>query len=305
MNDRMPTAFLTSLTLHGAVVAVMLLMAYTAGLEKRTETKVFELVQGEGDNFAATEAPLLGVPGGIKVNIPTPPAPRPTPQPPTPEPKVVELEPVTPEISPPTPTPAPTPPPPTPTKAPPDAKSKAPVNTTKTIAEQMKWEQIKRESAAKQKLAKEKAAEKKRLDAERAEAARREKLAAKSVRIDSAGIAKGVLEGSAANTKGGAGGKALTRTEGPVLDAYFAMLRERLLAALRSQAGLSDTLSTEVEFRLNADGSIIGAKVIGPSGNAEFDRAVLDVFSRVRMPGRPDGRGDVHTIRIRAKDLEG
>jgi colicin import membrane protein len=304
MTSRMPAALMSSLALHGLVVALLLLMAYTSGLEKRNETRVFELVQGDGDNFAATEAPKLGVPGGLKLTIPNP---LPEPEPPKPEPKVVEPkvvepEPVKPEVAPapPPPTPAPVP-----AKAPPDAKTKAPVNTTKTLAEQMRWEQIKRESAAKQKLAKEKATEKKRLDAERAEAARQAKLAAKAPRVDVDGIVKGVREGSASNTKGGAGGKALSRTDGPVLDAYFAMLKERLLSALRSQAGLSDTLATEVEFRLNADGSITGAKVIGPSGSAEFDRAVIDVFSRVKMPARPDGQSAVHSIRIRTKDLEG
>ena len=119
------------------------------------------------------------------------------------------------------------------------------------------------------------------------------------------GIIKGVLGGSTANKTGGAGGTALTRNEGPVLDAYFALLRERLLKALDKPAGLSDTLVAEVEFRLNADGSITGAKIIGPSGSAEFDRAVLDAYARVRLPERPDKKSSVHQLRFRTKDLDG
>lgn len=301
MNDRMPAAFVLSLTLHGAMVVLLLAVGYVASRPPKLENVPFELVQGEGDNFAATEAPKLGIEGGLKVPISVPPMP---------QPETIKAEPAKPEPEPVKPEPMPEPIAPPPPKAPP---TKAPAETkpktdpsNRTLLEGMKRKQIVAESAAKMKLAREKAAEKKRQDLARAEEARRAKAAAsKYPPIDAEGIAKGVRDGSASNKVGGAGGTALSRTEGPVLDAYFAMLRERLLKALDKPPGLSDTLVAEAEFRLNADGSINGVSIIGPSGSAEFDRAVLDAFKRTRMPARPDGKGSVLSLRFQTKDLGG
>lgn len=306
MNDRMPAAFVTSLILHGLVVALMFLVAYSSSFETRPVTKAFELVAGDGDNFAATEAPALGTPGGIKLNVPTPPLPRPEPV----KPEIVKPDPAPepPEPTPVAPTPpAPKPPPvpkPEPVKTAPTTKA-APTKT-KTIAEQMRWEAIKAESKVKQQVAREKAAEKKRLEKERAEQARLAKAAAANApKVDVDGIVNGVKGGSTANKVGGAGGTALTRSDGPVMEAYFAMLKDRLLKALDKPPGLSDTLVAEAEFRIGADGSISAVKIISASGSAEFDRAVLEAYSRVRMPARPDGKSSVQTARFRTKDLEG
>jgi TonB family protein len=305
MSDRTPAAFLTSLGLHGLVVGLFLFAAYSANDPGKPATKIFELVAGEGDNFAATDAPALGSPTGIKLTLPTPPAPKPEP---------VALEVVKPE---PAPEPAPVEPPkpePKPKTVPvPEAAKKTPDATTptkstttktKTLADQMRWEAIKAESKIKQQVARDKAAEQKRLEKERLEQARLAAAAAKAPQVDAKGIATGVLGGSTANTVGGAGGKALTRSDGPVLEAYFGMLRERLFKALEKPPGLSDALVAEAEFRLNADGSITGVRIITRSGSAEFDRAVLDAYARVRMPPRPDGKSSVQTARFLAKDLD-
>ena len=307
MSDRMPAAFVTSVVLHSLVVAVLLLAAYSKSFESKPATKVFELVAGEGDNFAATEAPALGSPGGIKLSVPSPPVPRPEPV----APEVTKPEPVPekPVPTPPIPTP-PVPKPPIPV-APPVPKQepvKSPTepkptsSKTKTMAEQMRWEAIRSESKIKTQIARDKAAEKKRLEQE-AKVAKAE--AASAPRVDVEGIVKGVQGGSTANKEGGAGGKALVRSDGPVMEAYFGMLRDRLLKALDKPPGLSDTLVAEAEFRIGADGSIRGAKIISPSGSVEFDRAVLEAYSRVRMPARPDGKSTVQTARFRTKDLDG
>ena len=308
MSDRMPAAFVTSVVLHSLVVAVLLLAAYSKSFESKPATKVFELVAGEGDNFAATEAPALGSPGGIKLSVPSPPVPRPEPV----APEVTKPEPV-PEKPVPTP-PIPTPPMPKPPipVAPPVPKQepvksptepKPTTSKTKTMAEQMRWEAIRSESKIKTQIARDKAAEKKRLEQE-AKVARA--AAASAPRVDVEGIVKGVQGGSTANKEGGAGGKALVRGDGPEkMEAYFGMLRDRLLKALDKPPGLSDTLVAEAEFRIGADGSIRGAKIISPSGSAEFDRAVLEAYSRVRMPARPDGKSSVQTARFRTKDLDG
>ena len=303
----MPAAFVTSVVLHSLVVAVLLLAAYSKSFESKPATKVFELVAGEGDNFAATEAPALGSPGGIKLSVPSPPVPRPEPV----APEVTKPEPVPekPVPTPPIPTP-PVPKPPIPV-APPVPKQepvKSPTepkptsSKTKTMAEQMRWEAIRSESKIKTQIARDKAAEKKRLEQEAKVA---KAAAASAPRVDVEGIVKGVQGGSTANKEGGAGGKALVRSDGPVMEAYFGMLRDRLLKALDKPPGLSDTLVAEAEFRIGADGSIRGAKIISPSGSVEFDRAVLEAYSRVRMPARPDGKSTVQTARFRTKDLDG
>jgi len=309
----MPAAFVTSVVLHGLVVAVLLLAAYSKNFESKPATKIFELVAGEGDNFAATEAPALGSPGGIKLSVPAPPVPRPEPVAPEvtkPEPVPEKPIPTPPVPTPPIPTP-PVPKPPMPV-APPVPKQepvksptepKPTTSKTKTMAEQMRWEAIRSESKIKTQIARDKAAEKKRLEQEAKVA---KAAAASAPRVDVEGIVKGVQGGSTANKVGGAGGKALVRSDAPeMMDAYFGMLRDRLLKALDKPPGLSDTLVAEAEFRIGADGSIRGAKIISPSGSAEFDRAVLEAYSRVRMPARPDGKSSVQTARFRTKDLDG
>ena len=313
MSDRMPAAFVTSVVLHGLVVALLLLAAYLKSFESKPATKIFELVAGEGDNFAATEAPALGSPGGIKLNVPAPPVPRPEPVAPEvtkPEPVPEKPIPTPPVPTPPIPTP-PVPKPPMPV-APPVPKQepvksptepKPTTSKTKTMAEQMRWEAIRSESKIKTQIARDKAAEKKRLEQEAKVA---KAAAASAPRVDVEGIVKGGQGGSTANKVGGAGGKALVRSDAPeMMEAYFGMLRDRLLKALDKPPGLSDTLVAEAEFRIGADGSIRGAKIISPSGSAEFDRAVLEAYSRVRMPARPDGKSSVQTARFRTKDLDG
>jgi hypothetical protein len=32
---------------------------------------------------------------------------------------------------------------------------------------------------------------------------------------------------------------------------------------------------------------------------------VVEAYGRVRMPGRPDGKSSVHSLKFRTKDLEG
>ena len=97
----------------------------------------------------------------------------------------------------------------------------------------------------------------------------------------------------------------LTRSdEGSVLDAYFAMLKERLLRAINKPSGVNDTLVAEAEFRLNADGSITGARIIKHSGSPDFDSAVLEAFAHTRMPARPDGKSELLTLAFRTRDAE-
>lgn len=300
---------MTSLALHGAAVAVMLIIAYASSFDAKKEPPQFELVAGAGDNFATTEAPALGTPDGIKLNVPTTPTPKAEPVKPEPV-KVAEPEPQPPKPEPVKPEPTPVTPPPTPTPTPkPDAKTKPPTKE-RTLTEQFIRKTIVAESAVKMKaIAEKKKQEKERLEREKAEKAEAAKVAkANAARVDVAGIVAGVKGGSTNNKTGGAGGKALTRPDGPVMDAYFGMLKQRLISSLNKTKppGLSDTLFAVAEFTIGSSGAISGVHITTTSGNTEFDDAVRAAFSVMeRMPERPDKRSSTESLTFRTKDLEG
>jgi colicin import membrane protein len=300
MTATQPQAFLLSAALHVLVAGLILL--FTFGMTRESEMpQIIELVAGEGDNFAAAEAPALGGPGGIKVNIPN--APEPAPAPPEP------VTPVTPVASPILPAPAP--------KAAPAPAPPKPADPN-SIVKDMRWAQIKAESRAKMQLAREKAAEKKRLEEEKKrmtkaqfDAANRAKAAAagkpapvKVAKIDAEGIAKGVVGGSTANRVGGAGGKAL-RSDATLLEGYFALLKQRVRAELTGLAGMDDRLTVDVLVRISAAGVLSNPRVKKSSGNAEFDNAVLAALRRVRMPEHPEKKSEELELTFRTRDIEG
>jgi colicin import membrane protein len=95
MTARSSSAYFVSALLHGAVVALILFIAYMANQTLPDGPKVFELVAGAGDNYGATEAPALGTPGGIKIDVPEAPAPE------TPAPAALTPAPVEPVAAPP------------------------------------------------------------------------------------------------------------------------------------------------------------------------------------------------------------
>ncbi len=297
MTARSPSAFLLSAALHGLFVAVALLFAYAVQSSVKDQPKVMELVAGEGDNYAATEAPALGVPNGIKISIPEPPAPVQTP--PAPQPVV-------------TPPPVEAAPEPVITKAPekPAVKEAKPEPPMPNMANKIKRTIIRKESQVKKQIQKEREAEQRRLTKEEFDRQNRARAAQgggnpKVTKIDSEGIAGGVVGGSTRNKTGGAGGKALSREEGDLMDAYFSLVKRKMKDALDKPPGLSDTLAAVAEFRLGADGSISGVRIARSSGSDEFDRAVLDAVGRYRSIGaRPDHKSETVTLTFKMREEE-
>jgi TonB family protein len=270
MTARSPSALALSALLHSSVVAAVLLAVFYSRQHASERPVVFELVAGEGSNYAATEAPALGSPGGLaKLVIPkTPSAPVPA------TPKVVEAEPSQ----------------PVPIQVPDFNKTpkRADPRALKKAEALAKAEQ----EAEKKRLSK---AEFDRLHGKSAtpKTASASTRVANVPRIDAQGIAKGVVGGSTANKTGGAGGKALTRQEQSLLVSYYALLKQRLRDAFQSPPGLSDRLTTVIEMRVLADGTLRGASIAKSSGSDEFDRAVLDAIARVGSIGpKPDGRDE-------------
>ena len=299
-------AFIASVTLHALLIWLVLWFAYSNHKKSEEEKpNVFEMFMGEGDNFAATEATALGTPGGgIKIEIPGPPIPTPSPveaAPPEPEPSPVEPAPPA--------KPAPvTPPVKTPPKLAPAPKEYKPVNMAKMVDRiaDKRAANIEKKIKADQKAADERAAKEAALNAKRmtkADFDRQNKgksspsqSPAKPVggtgaakRIDAEGIAKGVVGGSTANKIGGAGGKALTREDIELSDAYISQLKMRLMEAHKKcvPTGLSDLLQATAKFRLTSSGTLVDVTIIGSSRNAEYDRSVLEAFRRITPPRPP------------------
>jgi colicin import membrane protein len=271
MTDRMSSAFFTSLLLHGVFVAIIVLLAYTFNSMRPEVPKIFELVAGEGDNYAATAAPALGSPEGIKLAAPVPAAAVPEPTPPAPT--VAEAM------------PAPTP---VPAKVPVKTPAK-PVDKS-SITGALKRAEMR--ATVRQEAKDRKAAEAEKRKQMTEEEFRKEHGAAK---VAGVGIRGGVVGGSIENKTGGAGGKALTREEGALLDAYFALLINRLRESFESAkpTDVSDKLTATAAFYVGADGTIANARIARSSGNDEFDQAVLEAVRHTRSIGpRPDHKSD-------------
>jgi colicin import membrane protein len=300
MSEGSAKGFLFSATLHGAAAA-FLFFSFVLKRDDSDRPKVFELVAGEGDNYMATEAPALGSPSGVKIDIPKAPEPKPTAPEPTP-PQVVTP-------TPPVPTPKVTPPP-TVTPDPPAPNFKKDLRRAVVNAESKAKREIKKERDAE---AKRKAEEQKKLTKEEFDRLNKTKTVAsanksnptKAPKIDAEGIAKGVVGGSTANKVGGAGAKALKTDNTDVLAGYDALFKQRLRREFEPPPGLSDSLKVEVEVRSNADGSLTSARVTKSSGSAEFDQAVLDALRRVRMPARPDRKSETIEFIFTMREREG
>jgi colicin import membrane protein len=288
--------------LHGLVVALVLLLGYTMGEKAKETPRIFELVGGEGDNYMATEAPALGVPGGIKVDIPEPVKTvtkevEPSPVQAAPE-RVVERA-----------------PPPATKKA--DAipdlnkmlKQKAAITQIRKEANDRRARQIadrKAKAAADQKAREEAEAKRRMSKAEfdrqnksKANAPKPKGAAPKVAKIDTEGILGGMRGGSTANKVGGAGGPALTRSEGDAVDGYAALLATKIKAELDERPGVGAGLIVEVEIRILADGTLKGFRIVKSSGSSDFDQAVKEAFENIRMPARPKGLSELQRFPIR------
>jgi TonB family protein len=279
MTARSAQAFFVSATLHLAVAALVLLLAYAAQRPTRDVPKIMELVAGAGDNYAATEAPALGSPDGSKLKVALPDIVPPAPV--QPSPAKVEPEPV--PIS---------PAPETRHATPAAPAAKRPPNF---LADLKRIEQ-KREKRLEAAYKKRQEAEEKRL--------KKEEAGKRVARIDAEGIREGVVGGSTANKTGGAGGKALSREEGELIDAYFALLKSKIKGNLVPPEGASDSLVAKVAFHLSADGSISSVRIVKSSGNREYDEAVIEAVSHASAGPRPDGESDDISLEIKVHDDE-
>ncbi len=293
MSPRSSSAYFISVLLHATVIALIIFIAYAATENTVDAPKVFELVAGAGNNYGATEAPALGSPDGSPTDTQPPVAVASLPPIPAPPAEVTPA----PETPPATLTPLPEE---TTAPAPPKAKAKPKPDTQKVpnFTKNLKRIETKRASRLIAKY-------KKQMEAERLREERMSYDEYKREHQGGKGIAGGVVGGSRSNTKGGAGGHALTREEGDLLDAYFAELKLRIHDNLVPPPEASDKLEAVVEFYLAADGSLSHPHVVESSGNREFDRSVVEAFVQTHSIGpRPDRKGETVRMTLRLREEE-
>lgn len=278
--------------MHALVVIVLFLFSIAFNSPQEKAPKVFELVAGEGDNYAATEAPALGAPGGVKVTMPEPPAPKAEPAPVQRAPEPVaqraepKPEPVIPDLS--------------------KSVTRIARKRETRIVNQHRRE-VEAERKAAERKAKEEELKSKRITEAEFRRMNQGATASKSssthapkiAHIDPEGIRKGVIGGSTANKVGGAGGTALTREEGDAIDAYTALLAQKIKAELDERPGVGAGLIVEVELRILADGSLRNVTISKSSGSSEFDQAVLDALGKIQLPPRPAGLSELQRFPIR------
>jgi len=277
MTPRSPSAYFLSAFLHTAVAGTLVLLSFKGCQKPEEPPHIFELVAGEGDNYAATEAPALTAPVAPKVQLPTIKAP-PTPKTPEPEP-VIEPQPVIKPAPVPSPPKTETPKKETPKKQPEPPKKKEEPKQVMTKAE---FDKLNKQKTASAKTAK-----------------TTTPLTTKKIDVDS--ITKGVAGGKSTTQKG-AGGTALTAAEANQLDRYVALILQRIREALMN-AGLSDQLEVRVEFRVSAGGAISSVRIVNGSGSREFDDAVANAFRNIRPIGPPPtNRAEAFSVVVRMRD---
>jgi TonB family protein len=263
MRPNSSSAIFTSLILHGFVAAIIFVTTIYLAHSTDIAPKIIELVAGPPTAMDALEAPALGNrPDPVKVNVPKvelPPEPQVEQTPAVPEPVVKETVPAKPEPAKPEAVKTPTPP-----------KAKSDTSFTKQMKKSEKTsykEYLKKHPTPKQ------------------SAASTARSAAKAPKVDYQGIAKGVAGGSTANTRGGQGGKAMTREETDQLSTYISFLIQELKRAHEPPAGVSDRLEADVAFDITSGGAILNPRIAKSSGNREFDESVLEAFRRMRSIG--------------------
>jgi colicin import membrane protein len=278
MRANSPSAVFASLTLHGAVVALILVVTMYVARQEQRPPVIFELVAGPPTAPNELVAPALGnTTNKLTVEIPKPPE---------------KVEPVVQEVvKPPEPEAVTPPPKPAAVVTPKPAVVKPDNSITKEFKkkERISYQQYLKSHPTPKQPANPPAPR-----------------TANVPRIDAQGIANGVRSGSTANTKGGGGGKALTREEHDEFDTYYSFLRNALKEAHEPPPGVSDQLEAKVTFDITAAGAILYPRISKSSGDRSFDQSVIEAFRRVKSIGpTPNGKPDTAvTLTFRMRDLE-
>ncbi len=81
----------------------------------------------------------------------------------------------------------------------------------------------------------------------------------------------------------------ISPTDQDEIAVFLASLKQAIYHAVESHPVSGEPLQVRVRFYIVPNGGISGAVVVGPSGDAEFDRKVLDGFRRLKSLRAPSG----------------
>lgn len=85
---------------------------------------------------------------------------------------------------------------------------------------------------------------------------------------------------------------------------YFAALKQAILKAVKSHPLTGNPLQARVQFNLAATGRISGAVIVARSGDAEFDRKVIDGFGRLGSFRAPPGWTGTESLTMTIKQSD-
>ena len=279
MTANSSSSFLISLTLHAFVVALIFLGTFVISKQVKEAPVIFELVAGPPSGQPELEAPALG---NTKIKIDIPKIEQvPTMPEPEPEPEAAPARPTPKEVAP--PPPAEKPKPKTQDKPKPDTSMSKELKKSQRMSysEYMRKHPTPKQTAG----------------------SPSSKRPTNVPRVDATGIAQGVKGGSINNTRGGEGGKALSREQQNQMNTYISLLIQELKRAHEPPAGVSDRLEAKVTFDITASGAIMNPRISKSSGDKAFDESVLDAFLRMRSIGpTPNRRSDTWTVTFRMRD---
>lgn len=276
MTRRSKQGFVLSALLHGGVVSLAILLPMLDLSDRKAENQ-FELVAmpplsgAAGGGFESAPPSTRDFDFNGPDNVSPPPAPQPQRKP---QPTQAKPPPPTPQKKPPTPSPTPTKtptPPPTIKPAPAPAKTPAPAPT-------MSYDEwVKKFGPPKPTTTKKPTT---------TTGGTGSSGRAKGPRVDT--DFSGVVRDSVV---GGSRYGSLTGTEMSALGLYIAEIKGALEDAWPQPTGLADSLTTNVEFSVTAEGRIYGMRVVKSSGNPAYDQSVAAAFAGVGGVGpTPDGK---------------
>jgi TonB family protein len=292
MRENTANSVVISLLLHGLLVGVILLTTYVVAQQTKDVPVIFELVAGpRTSDEESLEAPLLGTGGKeIKLDIPVVETvasmPEPEPMP------VVQTE----------PEPAAVEPPPKPADKPKPVEKAKPIEKPKPTAKPKPDNSLVKEMQKTQRMSYKDYIKKHPTPKQAPAKASSGTKVASGKRIDTAGIAGGLKNGSA-KSKSGENGTALTREQQDKMSTYISMLIQELKRAHEPPPGVSDRLEAKVTFDITASGAIMNPRISKSSGDKEFDDSVIEAFLRMRSIGpTPNRRSDTWTVTFRMRD---
>ena len=96
----------------------------------------------------------------------------------------------------------------------------------------------------------------------------------------------------------------LSNVNQDALSDYFASLKQAILQAIEAHPMTAKPLRTKVQFNLAPNGGLSGAIIISGSGDAVFDRKVIEGLRRLKRYGSPPGLTGAESLTMTINQIE-